>query len=600
MTDLSHIRNFAIIAHIDHGKSTLADRLIQHCGALTDREMRDQILDSMDLERERGITIKAQTVRLAYKAKDGRNYQLNLLDTPGHVDFAYEVSRSLAACEGSLLVVDSSQGVEAQTLANVYQALDVGHEIVPILNKVDLPAAEPDKVRTQIEDVIGIDASEAVMCSAKTGLGIPDVLEALVKRLPPPKGEDDAPLKALLVDSWYDSYLGVVILVRVKDGVVKKGAKIKFMSNGATYQIDNVGYFTPKKIPTPELRPGELGYITASIKSVADCKVGDTITAEDSPALEPLPGFKPSIPVVFCGLFPTDTSQFEVLRESLAKLRLNDSSFHYQMETSAALGMGFRCGFLGLLHMEIIQERLEREFDLDLVTTAPSVVYRIHSVRDEVEELHNPADMPEPNLIKMIEEPWVKATILVPDEYLGSILKLCNDRRGEQIDLTYVGNRAMVVYRLPLNEIVFDFYDRLKSISRGYASFDYELTGYRESDLVKVAILVNAEPVDALSFMCHRSAAENRGRQICERLKDLIPKHLFKIPIQAAIGGKIIARETISALRKDVLAKCYGGDITRKRKLLDKQKEGKKRMRQFGSVDIPQSAFISALKMPEP
>ncbi len=600
MTDLSHIRNFAIIAHIDHGKSTLADRLIQHCGALTDREMRDQILDSMDLERERGITIKAQTVRLAYKAGDGKTYLLNLLDTPGHVDFAYEVSRSLAACEGSLLVVDASQGVEAQTLANVYQAIEVGHEIVPILNKVDLPAAEPDKVRTQIEDVIGIDASDAVLCSAKTGLGIPDVLEALVKRLPPPTGDATAPLKALLVDSWYDSYLGVVILVRVKDGIVKKGAKIKFMSNGATYHIDNVGYFTPKKVPVSVLNPGELGYITASIKSVADCKVGDTITSEEDPATEALPGFKPSIPVVFCGLFPTDASQFEVLRESLAKLRLNDSSFHFQMETSAALGMGFRCGFLGLLHMEIVQERLEREFDLDLVTTAPSVVYRIHTVRDEIQEMHNPADMPEPNLIKMIEEPWVKATILVPDEYLGSILKLCNDRRGAQIDLTYVGNRAMVIYRLPLNEIVFDFYDRLKSISRGYASFDYELVGYQESDLVKVAILVNGEPVDALSFMCHRIAAENRGRQICERLKDLIPKHLFKIPIQAAIGGKVIARETISALRKDVLAKCYGGDISRKRKLLDKQKEGKKRMRQFGSVDIPQSAFIAALKMPEP
>ncbi|MBM3513401.1 MAG: elongation factor 4 [Alphaproteobacteria bacterium] len=600
MTDLRHIRNFAIIAHIDHGKSTLADRLIQTCGGLTDREMRDQVLDSMDLERERGITIKAQTVRLDFKAKDGKTYQLNLLDTPGHVDFAYEVSRSLAACEGSLLVVDSSQGVEAQTLANVYQAIEAGHEIVPILNKVDLPAAEPEKVRTQIEDVIGIDASNAVMCSAKTGLGIGDVLEALVERLPPPTGDADAPLKALLVDSWYDSYLGVVILVRVKDGVVKKGAKITFMSNGANYQIDNVGYFTPKKVPVPELRPGELGYITASIKSVADCKVGDTITGEDNPAAKALPGFKASIPVVFCGLFPTDTGQFEVLRESLAKLRLNDSSFHFQLETSAALGMGFRCGFLGLLHMEIIQERLEREFDLDLVTTAPSVVYRILNTRDEIVELHNPADMPEPNLIKMIEEPWVKATILVPDEYLGSILKLCNDRRGEQIDLTYVGNRAMVVYRLPLNEIVFDFYDRLKSISRGYASFDYELVGYRESDLVKVAILVNGEAVDALSFMCHRASAENRGRQICERLKDLIPKHMFKIPIQAAIGGKIIARETISALRKDVLAKCYGGDVSRKRKLLDKQKEGKKRMRQFGSVDIPQSAFIAALKMPEP
>jgi len=599
MTDLSHIRNFAIIAHIDHGKSTLADRLIQRCGAVSEREMRDQILDSMDIERERGITIKAQTVRLNYKARDGKPYQLNLLDTPGHVDFAYEVSRSLAACEGSLLVVDASQGVEAQTLANVYQAIDAGHEIVPVLNKIDLPAAEPAKVRQQIEDVIGIDASNAVECSAKTGLGIDDVLEALVARLPPPKGELDEPLKALLVDSWYDSYLGVVILVRVKDGTIRKGSKIKFMSNGAEYQVERIGYFTPKMADTPELKPGELGFITASIKSVADCKVGDTITDIARPAAEALPGFKPSIPVVFCGLFPTDSSQFEVLRESLAKLRLNDASFHYQTESSAALGFGFRCGFLGLLHMEIVQERLEREFDLDLITTAPSVVYRIETTAGETLELHNPADMPEPNLITKIEEPWVKATILVPDEFLGPVLKLCNDRRGEQADLTYVGNRAMAVYHIPLNEIVFDFYDRLKSISRGYASFDYELEGYRESDLVKVSILVNGEAVDALSFMCHRSQAESRGRQICERLKDLIPRHLFKIPIQAAIGGKVIARETISALRKDVLAKCYGGDVTRKRKLLEKQKEGKKRMRQFGSVDIPQSAFIAALRMPE-
>ena len=599
MTDLSHIRNFSIVAHIDHGKSTLADRLIQRCGAVAERDMKEQILDSMDIERERGITIKAQTVRLTYKAKDGKTYQLNLLDTPGHVDFAYEVSRSLAACEGSLLVVDASQGVEAQTLANVYHALDAGHEVVPVLNKVDLPAAEPEKVRQQIEDVIGLDASGAVLCSAKTGIGIDDVLEALVTRLPAPTGELDQPLKALLVDSWYDSYLGVVILVRIKDGVIKKGSKIKFMSNNTAYQVDRIGYFTPKMADTPDLKPGELGFITANIKSVADCKVGDTITDDQKPATEALPGFKPSVPVVFCGLFPTDTAQFEGLRESLAKLRLNDSSFHYQTESSAALGFGFRCGFLGLLHMEIVQERLEREFNLDLITTAPSVVYRIDTTSGETMELHNPADMPEPNHIAKIEEPWVKATILVPDEFLGPVLKLCNDRRGEQADLTYVGNRAMTIYHIPLNEIVFDFYDRLKSISRGYASFDYELEGYREADLVKVTILVNGDVVDALSFMCHRSQAEFRGRQICERLKDLIPRHLFKIPIQAAIGGKVIARETISAMRKDVLAKCYGGDVTRKRKLLDKQKEGKKRMRQFGSVDIPQSAFIAALRMPE-
>jgi GTP-binding protein LepA len=599
MNDLSHIRNFSIIAHIDHGKSTLADRLIQRCGAIAEREMKDQMLDSMDIERERGITIKAQTVRLNYKAKDGKMYQLNLLDTPGHVDFAYEVSRSLAACEGSLLVVDASQGVEAQTLANVYQAIEAGHEIVPVLNKIDLPAADPERVRQQIEDVIGIDASDAVPCSAKAGLGIDEVLEAIVTKLPAPQGDPTALNKALLVDSWYDTYLGVVILVRIKDGIIKRGAKIKFMSNNATYNVDRIGYFTPKMIDTQDLKPGELGFIIANIKSVADCKVGDTITDDVKPATEPLPGFKPSIPVVFCGLFPTDSSQFELLRESLAKLRLNDSSFHYQTESSAALGFGFRCGFLGLLHMEIVQERLEREFDLDLITTAPSVVYRIETQTGERIEMHNPADMPEPNLIRTIEEPWVKATILVPDEYLGSVLKLCNDRRGEQADLTYVGSRAMAVYHIPLNEIVFDFYDRLKSISSGYASFDYELEGYREADLVKVGILVNAEVVDALSFMCHRSQAETRGRQICERLKELIPRHLFKIPVQAAIGGKVIARETISAMRKDVLAKCYGGDITRKRKLLDKQKEGKKRMRQFGSVDIPQSAFIAALRMPE-
>ena len=597
MTDLSHIRNFAIIAHIDHGKSTLADRLIQYCGGLEAREMTEQVLDSMDIEKERGITIKAQTVRLNYKANDGKTYQLNLLDTPGHVDFAYEVSRSLAACEGSLLVVDASQGVEAQTLANVYQAINANHEIVPILNKVDLPAAEPDRVRQQIEDVIGIDASDAVLASAKTGIGIKDVLEAIVTRLPPPVGEAAEPLTALLVDSWYDAYLGVVILVRVKNGSIKKGTKIQFMSSGTVYPVDRVGVFTPKRLEIPELKPGELGFITAGIKAVADCSVGDTITDEARPAAEPLPGFKPSIPVVWCGLFPVDAAQFEDLRESLARLRLNDASFHFSMESSAALGFGFRCGFLGLLHMEIIQERLEREFNLDLITTAPSVVYRIHTTSGEIEEMHNPADMPDITRIARIEEPWVKATVLVPDEYLGTILKLCNDRRGEQIDLTYVGNRAMVVYHLPLNEIVFDFYDRLKSLSRGYASFDYEVGEYRESDLVKVTILVNGDLVDALSFMAHRSQAENRGRQICERLKDLIPRHLFKIPIQAAIGGKVIARETISALRKDVTAKCYGGDISRKKKLLDKQKEGKKRMRQFGRVEIPQSAFINALRM---
>ncbi len=597
MTDLSHIRNFAIIAHIDHGKSTLADRLIQFCGGLTAREMTEQVLDNMDIEKERGITIKAQTVRLEYKADDGKTYKLNLVDTPGHVDFAYEVSRSLAACEGSLLVVDASQGVEAQTLANVYQAINANHEIVPVLNKIDLPAAEPDRVRQQIEDVIGIDASEAVLASAKSGLGIKEVLEAIVTRLPAPKGEQNEPLTALLVDSWYDAYLGVVILVRVKNGSIKKGTKIQFMSSGTVYPVERVGVFTPKRLEIPELKPGELGFITAGIKAVADCSVGDTITDEARPAAAPLPGFKPSIPVVWCGLFPVDAALFEVLRESLAKLRLNDASFHFQMESSAALGFGFRCGFLGLLHMEIIQERLEREFDLDLITTAPSVVYRLHTTDGNIEEMHNPADMPEITRIARIEEPWVKATVLVPDEYLGSILKLCNDRRGEQIDLTYVGNRAMVVYRLPLNEIVFDFYDRLKSLSRGYASFDYEVGEYREADLVKVTILVNGDLVDALSFMAHRSQAENRGRQICERLKDLIPRHLFKIPIQAAIGGKVIARETISAMRKDVTAKCYGGDISRKKKLLEKQKEGKKRMRQFGKVEIPQSAFINALRM---
>jgi GTP-binding protein LepA len=597
MTDLKHIRNFAIIAHIDHGKSTLADRLIQKCGGIEDREMRDQILDSMDIERERGITIKAQTVRLAYKAKDGQTYQLNLMDTPGHVDFAYEVSRSLAACEGSLLVVDASQGVEAQTLANVYQAIENNHEIVPVLNKIDLPAAEPDRVKQQIEDVIGLDASDAVMISAKTGIGIEDVLEALVTRLPAPEGEADLPLQALLVDSWYDSYLGVVNLVRVKNGVMKKGQKIRMMMTGGVYQVDSVGYFTPKMVQVDALYPGEMGFMQGSIKAVADCQVGDTITDDKRPAAEPLPGFKPNVPVVFCGLFPVDANDFEQLRDSLAKLRLNDASFEYEAETSAALGFGFRCGFLGLLHLEIIQERLEREFNLDLITTAPSVVYRMFMTDGSVMEMHNPADMPESTKIARIEEPWIKATILVPDDYLGPVLQLCTERRGSQIDLTYAGNRAMLVYRLPLNEIVFDFYDRLKSISRGYASFDYDMDGYLESDLVKVTILVNAEPVDALAFIAHRGVVEARGRNICARLKELIPRQMFQIAIQAAIGGRIVARESLSALRKDVLAKCYGGDISRKRKLLDKQKEGKKRMRQFGKVEIPQSAFLAALKM---
>ena len=597
MTDLSHIRNFSIIAHIDHGKSTLADRLIQTCGGLEAREMREQVLDSMDIERERGITIKAQTVRLEYKAKDGQTYQLNLMDTPGHVDFAYEVSRSLAACEGSLLVVDASQGVEAQTLANVYQAIDHNHEIVPVLNKVDLPAAEPDRIKQQIEDVIGLDASDAVLTSAKSGLGIEDVLEAIVTRLPPPKGDENAPLKALIVDSWYDPYLGVVILVRVVDGRLKVGNKVRFMATGAARELDRVGHFTPKAVLTGTLGPGEMGFVTAAIKDIRETKVGDTLTDERKPADAPLPGFKPSVPVVFCGLFPVDAADFERLRDSLGKLALNDASFHFEAETSAALGFGFRCGFLGLLHLEIIQERLEREFDLDLITTAPSVVYHVHMNNGDVKEIHNPTDMPDPVFIARIEEPWIKATIMVPDEYLGPILKLCSDRRGQQIDLTYVGGRAMAVYRLPLNEVVFDFYDRLKSISRGYASFDYHIDGYEEGDLVKMSILVNADPVDALSMIVHRGAAEARGRQLCERLKELIPRQLFKIAVQAAIGAKVIARETISALRKDVTAKCYGGDISRKRKLLDKQKEGKKRMRQFGEVEIPQSAFIAALKM---
>ena len=599
MTDipLANIRNFAIIAHIDHGKSTLADRLIQHTGALTDREMTNQVLDNMDLERERGITIKAQTVRLAYRAKDGELYELNLMDTPGHVDFAYEVSRSLAACEGSLLVVDASQGVEAQTLANVYQAIDANHEIVPVLNKVDLPAAEPERVKQQIEDVIGLDASDAVEISAKTGLNIEGVLEALVTRLPPPVGSASAPLKALLVDSWYDQYLGVVILVRVKDGRLKRGQKIRMMSNGAAHGIEQVGVFSPKMLAVDDLGPGEMGYITAAIKTVADCNVGDTITDDRLPATEPLPGFKPSIPVVWCGLYPVDADDFEKLRESLGKLRLNDSSFHYEPETSAALGFGFRCGFLGLLHLEIVQERLSREFDLDLIATAPSVVYHVFKTNGAMVELHNPVDMPDGSVIDKIEEPWIKATIMVPDEYLGVVLSLCTERRGQQVDLTYVGNRAMVVYRIPLNEVVFDFYDRLKSCSRGYASFDYQMDGYAESELVRISILVNADPVDALSFIAHRAAAEGRGRAICARLKDLIPKQLFKIAIQAAIGSRVIARETISALSKDVTAKCYGGDISRKRKLLEKQKEGKKRMRQFGKVEIPQSAFLAALKM---
>lgn len=597
MTDLSHIRNFSIVAHIDHGKSTLADRLIQRCGGLTEREMRDQILDSMDLERERGITIKAQTVRLNYKAKDGREYQLNLIDTPGHVDFTYEVSRSLAACEGSLLVVDASQGVEAQTLANVYKALDANHELVTVINKIDLPAAHPEKVKEQIEDVIGIDTSNAIETSAKTGVGIDEVLESIVTQLPAPQGDAEAPLKAMLVDSWYDPYLGVIILVRIKDGVLKKGMKIRMMANGTTHEVERVGIFTPKMKDITQLTAGELGFITAGIKTVGDTKVGDTITDDKRPAAEPLPGFKPSVPVVFCSMFPLDTSYYENLRDALGKLQLNDASFEFTPEKSAALGQGFRCGFLGLLHMEIIEERLEREFDLDLITTAPSVVYKMHMTDGTLKELHNPADFPELTKIASIEEPWVKASILVPDEYLGSVLQLCTERRGVQKDLTYVGLRAMLVYDLPLNEIVFDFYDRLKSITRGYASFDYEVVGYQTGDLVKVTILVNGETVDALSFLAHRSDAERRGRQICERLKVLIPRHQFKIPIQAAIGGKIIAREDIAAFRKDVTSKCYGGDITRKRKLLEKQKEGKKKMRQFGKVEIPQSAFISALRI---
>ena len=599
MTDLAQIRNFAIIAHIDHGKSTLADRLIQSCGGLTDREMREQVLDSMELERERGITIKAQTVRLPYRAADGRDYVLNLIDTPGHVDFAYEVNRSLAACEGSLLVVDATQGVEAQTLANVYQAIDNDHEIVIVLNKVDLPAAEPDRVRREIEDAIGLDAADAIPCSAKTGLGIGDVLEALTARLPAPADGAGGHCRAMVIDSWYDRYLGVIALVRVREGELRRGMRVRLMATGAAYDVDEVGVFTPKRSRSDRLGPGEIGYLSAAIKTVADCQVGDTVTDDRRPAPEPLEGFAPNLPVVFCGLYPTDSAEFEQLRESLAKLRLNDASFEFEPENSPALGFGFRCGFLGLLHLEIIQERLDREFDLDLVATAPSVVYRLHTTGGEVELLHNPADMPDTTRIVRIEEPWIVATIFVPDTYLGGILKLCEERRGIQRELTYAGTRAMAVYELPLNEVVFDFYDRLKSISRGYASFDYRIEEYREGDLVKLSVLVNQEPVEALSCIVHRARAEGRGRQLCERLKGLIPRQLFKIPVQAAIGGRIVARETISAMRKDVTAKCYGGDITRKKKLLERQKAGKKRMRAFGKVEIPQSAFIAALRMNE-
>ena len=597
MTDISHIRNFSIIAHIDHGKSTIADRLIQFCGGLSDREMKQQVLDSMDIERERGITIKAQTVRLDYRAEDGKTYVLNLMDTPGHVDFGYEVSRSLSACEGSLLVVDASQGVEAQTLANVYQAIEADHEIVPVLNKIDLPAAEPDRVKAQIEEVIGLDASEAIAASAKTGDGISNILEALVAKLPAPAGDSEAPLQALLVDSWYDVYLGVMTLVRVRHGVLKKGMKIRMMATGATHVIERVGVFAPKPVALDMLGPGEIGFINAGVKQVADAKVGDTITEERRQCAAVLSGFAPSVPVVFCGLFPVDTNDFSTLREALDKLSLNDSSFSFEAETSAALGFGFRCGFLGLLHMEVIRERLGREFDLDLISTAPSVVYQMEMTDGKRFELHNPADMPDVTRLALVEEPWIKATIMTPDEFLGSVLTLCTERRGEQLDLTYAGNRAMVVYRLPLNEVVFDFYDRLKSITRGYASFDYTLDTYRPGDLVKVSILVNGDPVDALSMIVHRDQAEGKGRAICLRLKDLVPRQMFKVALQAAIGGKVIARETIAALRKDVTAKCYGGDITRKKKLLEKQKEGKKKMRQFGKVDIPQNAFFEALKM---
>jgi GTP-binding protein LepA len=594
---IQNIRNFSIVAHIDHGKSTLADRLIQLTGGLEEREMVEQVLDSMDIERERGITIKAQTVRLNYKARDGKDYILNLIDTPGHVDFAYEVNRSLAAVEGSLLVVDASQGVEAQTLANVYQAIENNHEIVPVLNKIDLPAAEPEKVKQQIEDVIGLDASGAILISAKTGLNIPEVLEAIVTRLPPPQGDPQAPLKALLVDSWYDLYLGVVVLVRIVDGVLKKGQRIRMMRTHAAYDVDRVGVFTPKLVIADELGPGEIGFLTASIKEVADTRVGDTITDDRKPTAAALPGFRPAIPVVFCGLFPVDAAEFEQLRAAMGKLRLNDASFSYEMETSAALGFGFRCGFLGLLHLEIIQERLTREFNLDLIATAPSVIYKIALRNGNALEIHNPVDMPDPTQILEMREPWIEATILTPDAYLGSVLKLCQDRRGAQKELTYVGNRALVKYDLPLNEVVFDFYDRLKSVSQGYASFDYHLTDFKPADLVKMQILVNSEPVDALAMLVHRTRAEARGRAMVEKLKELIPPHMFQVPIQAAIGGKIIARETVRAFRKDVTAKCYGGDVTRKRKLLEKQKEGKKKMRQYGKVDIPQEAFIAALKV---
>ncbi len=597
MTDLDHIRNFSIVAHIDHGKSTLADRLIQSTNTVAERDMKEQLLDSMDIERERGITIKANTVRIDYTAQNGETYVLNLIDTPGHVDFAYEVSRSMRAVEGSLLVVDSTQGVEAQTLANVYQAIEADHEIVPVLNKIDLPASDCDRVAEQIEDVIGIDASDAIQVSAKSGIGIEDTLEAIVHRLPAPKGDRDAPLKAMLVDSWYDAYLGVVVLVRIMDGVLKKGQRIRMMQTNAVYPVDRIGVFRPAMTTIDELGPGEIGFITASIKQVRDTKVGDTITTEKKGAETPLPGFKPSQPVVFCGLFPVDSAEFEDLRDAIEKLALNDASFSYEMETSAALGFGFRCGFLGLLHLEVIRDRIEREYDIELITTAPSVIYNIYMKDGSMIELHNPADMPDPSTVDHIEEPRIKATIMVPDEYLGDVLKLCQDRRGIQMDLTYAGTRAMVVYDLPLNEVVFDFYDRLKSVTKGYASFDYQMTGYREDNLVKMQVLVNDEPVDALSTMVHRDRAELRGRAMCEKLKELIPRHMFKIPIQAAIGGKVIARETLSALRKDVTAKCYGGDATRKKKLLEKQKAGKKKMRQFGKVDIPQEAFISALKM---
>ena len=597
MTAVEQIRNFSIIAHIDHGKSTIADRLIQMCGGLSEREMTEQVLDNMDIERERGITIKAQTVRLAYTAKDGKAYVLNLMDTPGHVDFGYEVSRSLSACEGSLLIVDASQGVEAQTLANVYQAIEADHEIVPVLNKIDLPAAEPDRIKTQIEEVIGLPADDAIAASAKTGAGMAEILEALVTQLPAPIGDREAPLKALLVDSWYDAYLGVMTLVRVRDGVLRKGMKIRMMGTGATHVIERVGVFSPKPTPVDELGPGEIGFINAGVKTVSDAKVGDTITEERRLCDEALPGFAPSVPVVFCGLFPVDTNEFSALREALEKLSLNDASFSFEAETSAALGFGFRCGFLGLLHMEVIRDRLSREFNLELISTAPSVVYQMHMTDGVRLDLHNPADMPEVTKIAEIEEPWIKATILTPDDYLGPVLTLCTERRGEQVDLTYAGNRAMAVYRLPLNEVVFDFYDRLKSVTKGYASFDYAVDNYRAGDLVKVSILVNGDPVDALSMIVHRDQAEGKGRAICIRLKDLVPRQMFKVALQAAIGGKVIARETIQALRKDVTAKCYGGDISRKKKLLEKQKEGKRKMRQFGKVDIPQNAFFEALKM---